>query len=121
MPFGEYLRGLREKRGRRQTEIAAAAGIGQTYLSDLERGVGTNPSREVLTGLARALNVPLADMMQAAWGEVRPELTYSVDLPRPIAGLIQNYGQYLTERDWERVAAYGEGLVAERVERAAQM
>lgn len=53
------LRTLRRTRGLTQAELAARAGVDRSYVSLLERGQRWNPSREVLTALARVLEVPL--------------------------------------------------------------
>lgn len=54
------LRAWRRFRGLTQAQLAARAGIGQGYLSDLETGGGKEPSRMTLHFLARALGVPAA-------------------------------------------------------------
>ena len=52
------IRVVREWRGLSQAGLSAAAGIGQGYLSDLEKGRRRGPA-ELMKKLARALNVPL--------------------------------------------------------------
>ncbi len=52
------LKALRVWRGMTQVQLADAAGIGQSYLSELE-GRAKTGSPETLAGLAQALNVPL--------------------------------------------------------------
>ncbi|GLI91842.1 helix-turn-helix domain-containing protein [Methylocystis echinoides] len=51
------IRALREWKGVRQRELAARAGLGQGYLSDIERG-RTHGSPEARANIARALDVP---------------------------------------------------------------
>jgi len=70
--FGQQLRELRKRRGFSQAQLAAAAGVRQTYISALERGGRTNPSREVLQSLARVLGVPLPELAEAAWRDRAP-------------------------------------------------
>jgi hypothetical protein len=52
------LEALRRWRGLSQSALAAAAGVGQGYLSDLENRRRTG-APETLTRLARALDVPV--------------------------------------------------------------
>lgn len=60
--FGERLRGLREARGQSATELAGRAELSRRYLFEAEAG-RANPSLEVLARLARALGVPLAELL----------------------------------------------------------
>ena len=56
--IGERIRAARKARRMGQVELAAAAGIGQGYLSEIERGEKT-PSDEVLERLVAALGMTL--------------------------------------------------------------
>jgi transcriptional regulator with XRE-family HTH domain len=76
--FGERLRWWRKRRGLSQLELAGAAGTSQRHLSFLESG-RTAPSRQMVLGLAAALNLPLRQQnvllaaagFAAAWKEGR--------------------------------------------------
>ncbi len=57
---GELLKRWRGRRGRSQLDLALDAGISQKHLSFVETGRST-PSRQVLVGLADALDVPLRE------------------------------------------------------------
>jgi transcriptional regulator with XRE-family HTH domain len=59
---------LRRARGLTIEDLASAAGMHTTYLSQIERGV-CNPSWHKLCSLARALEVPLATLAQDAEDE----------------------------------------------------
>jgi len=59
------LRYLRLHRRLTQQELARLAGIGQTYISELEHNKRSNPSIEVLGNLARGLNVSLEVLLEA--------------------------------------------------------
>ena len=61
------IRVLREFRGHTQLKFAAAVGIAQGYLSDLEAGKRKGPLQLHQT-IARALNVPLELLAPAAGG-----------------------------------------------------
>jgi transcriptional regulator with XRE-family HTH domain len=49
------LIGLREAANMTQRQLAKIMGVGQPYISELERGVYTNPSVAVLSRWVRAL------------------------------------------------------------------
>lgn len=56
--LGATIRGLRRQRGMSLQELATASGISIGMLSQVERDL-VNPTVRVLTGIRRALNVPL--------------------------------------------------------------
>jgi transcriptional regulator with XRE-family HTH domain len=70
---------LRDRRGTRtQADVAAAAGISRSYLSELETGVHTNPPRHILLRLAEALDIGPAALLAVAGHPVAPG-----DMPDP--------------------------------------
>lgn len=81
--IGKRVHALREARGLEQDELAELAGLSQTYVSRLERGLIPNPKLYDLTALVVALGAELTDVI-ASTGEranfidqlmQRPELT----------------------------------------------
>lgn len=70
-PLGTRLREIREIRGQSLRGLAASAGISAAYLQKLERGDVRQPSPGVLHKLAKALEVPYADLMELA-GHIVP-------------------------------------------------
>lgn len=60
--LAQNLQKLRRAKGLSQEAFAHEAGIHRTYVSDLERGA-RNPTIEVVDRLARALSVPLGDLL----------------------------------------------------------
>jgi transcriptional regulator with XRE-family HTH domain len=59
---GEALRRRRQAQGRTLREVAAAAGVSLTYLSEVERG-RKEASSEVLEAICSALDLILADLL----------------------------------------------------------
>ena len=59
-PVGTLLRRWRDARGRSQLELALDMGVSQRHISFIESG-RSSPSRALLLGLAKALDVPLRD------------------------------------------------------------
>jgi transcriptional regulator with XRE-family HTH domain len=58
--LGQLLRHWRDVRGRSQLNLALDAGMSQRHLSFVESGRST-PSRQVLTSIAQALDIPLRE------------------------------------------------------------
>lgn len=63
--LGHAIRRLRRERCLTMLTLAHNAGMHPTYLSAIERGK-RNPTWEKLTGLAEALDVPLARIVEVA-------------------------------------------------------
>ena len=61
--LGQRLHELRDKADLSLRELAKKVGISSPFLSDIELG-RRFPSEEILAKLAKALNVPLADLKQ---------------------------------------------------------
>jgi transcriptional regulator with XRE-family HTH domain len=61
--FGRSIRRLRKQRGLTQEDLAEKSRISRNYISDIERGV-RNPGLLALVDLARALKVPLRELVE---------------------------------------------------------
>lgn len=59
---GEKIKELRELKGFSISSLASKIGISKGYLSDIEKGVKTNPSTDALEKIATALNVNVSDL-----------------------------------------------------------
>jgi XRE family transcriptional regulator of biofilm formation len=57
------LKAIRLKKGLTQDQIAKAAGVTRFYVSQLEGGLRKNPSLPVLKRLAKALGVPVTELL----------------------------------------------------------
>ncbi len=62
---GQQLRQERHRRGERISDVASRAGVSPQYLSELERG-RKDPSSEMLSALAGALELPLRLLLESA-------------------------------------------------------
>ena len=58
------IRKLRESKDMNQVDLAKKSGVAQGYISDLEAGEKTNPGLDVLKKLARALGVPVTELLE---------------------------------------------------------
>jgi transcriptional regulator with XRE-family HTH domain len=61
--IGLVLKRLREAKGLSQLELAKRAKVAQAYLSELEAGQKKNPGIETLRKLAKALGVPVTELL----------------------------------------------------------
>ncbi len=62
--LGRVLRTLREEKGWTQNELAEKASIERSYLAQLETGTRVNPTIAVLKRLAKALRVPVTELLE---------------------------------------------------------
>ncbi len=58
------MRLLRDEKGWSQAELAKRADVTDAYIAQLETGARENPSLEVLKRLARALGVPVTELLE---------------------------------------------------------
>jgi transcriptional regulator with XRE-family HTH domain len=64
-PLGLWLRAVRAEQGLSQRGLADRAGISRSYLCDIERGRGSQPSIETLDRLAAALGQSRNELLRA--------------------------------------------------------
>ena len=57
------LKTLREEKGLTQVDLANKAKVERTYIVKLESGDKKNPSLDILKKLAKALGVPVTDLL----------------------------------------------------------
>ena len=62
--LGQVVKMLRETKSLTQIELAKRANVSQGYLAAIERGLKRNPSLEVLRRLAKALGVPVTELLE---------------------------------------------------------
>ncbi len=62
--LGTVVRRLREGRQLTQVALAQQAHVSQGYLAALEVGLKTNPSLATLKKLAKALRVPVTELLE---------------------------------------------------------
>ncbi|MDQ4044460.1 MAG: helix-turn-helix domain-containing protein [Chloroflexota bacterium] len=65
-PLGQWLRSIRSDQGMSQRGLADRAGISRSYLCDIERGRGAQPSIETIDRLAVALGYSRNDLLRAS-------------------------------------------------------
>lgn len=61
--LSEVIKTLRTQRGLTQAQVARKAGVTKNYITMLERGERKNPSLDIMKKIARALGVPLTELL----------------------------------------------------------
>lgn len=64
--LGVWVRQSRNQQGMSQRQLADAAGLSRSYVCDIERGRGNEPSLNTLDKLAGALGASRSDLMKAS-------------------------------------------------------
>jgi transcriptional regulator with XRE-family HTH domain len=64
--FGAYLRRLRQEQKLTLREVEKMAGVSNSYLALIERGLRKPPGADVLKKLAPVYNVPVKDLLREA-------------------------------------------------------
>lgn len=72
MDVGDRIRRIREERGLSQRRLAQLAGIGQSFLSQVERGE-KDPGIKTLLNICKALNVSIAHLFEDG-GDLPPHI-----------------------------------------------
>jgi transcriptional regulator with XRE-family HTH domain len=67
-PVGARIRAIRKAQKRTQVEVASAAGMSQSYYTDIENGKKT-PNLERYSAIATALNVSVGDIVDPSRAE----------------------------------------------------
>jgi transcriptional regulator with XRE-family HTH domain len=62
--LGRVIKTLREAKGLSQVELAKQAKVARPYLVRLESGERKNPSLDILKRLAKALGVPVTELLE---------------------------------------------------------
>lgn len=65
-PLGAWVREVRTEQGLSQRGLADRSGLSRSYLCDIERGRGTQPSMETLDKLSAALGFSRNEVLRAA-------------------------------------------------------
>lgn len=111
------VRELREAAGLSREDLARRADVTYAYIRKLEEGGGKRPEHGALSRVAASLGVSVDALLEGA--PVPSDLPGTADMPPLLAATIQRLGRYLTQRDWELVSAYLEGLAAQRAQARA--
>ncbi|CAN5309509.1 hypothetical protein BH24CHL2_BH24CHL2_1700 [soil metagenome] len=65
-PLGAWVRSVRTEQAMSQRGLADRAGLSRSYLCDIERGRGSQPSMETLDKLSAALGLSRNELLRAA-------------------------------------------------------
>ena len=87
---------LREKRGISQAQLAKAAGMSRSYLSQIEHGRYKSPSADIMYRIASALGTTIADILEEQIIAVAGNYQ---TVPAPLRELVRTKGELLDIRD----------------------
>jgi transcriptional regulator with XRE-family HTH domain len=93
--FGRGIRALRQRRRWRQTDLANAAGVGESVVTRVERGMGSSIAPRKLDALAQALGARL-DLRLSYNGEALDRL-----LDADHAAIVNQLAELLPPWGWE--------------------
>ena len=82
--LGGKVRTLREAHGWSQEQLARKSGLSRGHISVIELRKDTHPRADVLMKLARAFNIPIEELYQAAGYEVGTKVEKRVETPEEI-------------------------------------
>jgi transcriptional regulator with XRE-family HTH domain len=107
--FGQRVRERREIEGWSQEKLANTVGISRNYLSQIERGIATNLSWQLVQRLASVLGLREETFSrQQDWSSIPPslrEFAEEADLPQGdvemLAGIQYRGKQPSTAEEWE--------------------
>lgn len=107
--FGQFISEQRKKHSMESQEFAEALGISGAYLSQLERGVRTNPSVELLDKIAMVLCLnqieteTLYDLYAKVSGQISPDLAVYVSSSETVRQALRTARDAnATEEDWKQ-------------------
>jgi transcriptional regulator with XRE-family HTH domain len=98
--IGRILRAVRQRRGLRQSDVAATIGVGQTMISRLERGRLESVGLATLRRVAMELDVSIT--ISANWRGGQGDRL----LDRAHAAIVDHVIKTLTELEWEIVPEF---------------
>ena len=115
--LGEWVRKARLAQGLSQRQLADQSGLSRSYVCDIERGRGAEPSLATLDKLSMALGISRSDLMQAAGlidkalvpresDEERRLLSVYRDLSEDGQMQIMRYARFLhhEEHNWQQAS-----------------
>ena len=121
--LGKVIRDYRKAHGLKQQTLADRAHIRQSELSEIENGIRTNLTTELLGRLAAALGVPIEELLKAAAADI-PTPVYELQvqgLPEPLVQELIEVWPRLTVEDREALLAMHRAILARyRVEPASE-
>jgi transcriptional regulator with XRE-family HTH domain len=103
--IGEWIRATRKELGISQRALADSAGLSRSYLCDIERGRGTQPSVQTMDKLAEALGASRSDLLRAAGVIEEAGGPRHTDLERRLLSVLRDLSE-AGQRDVVRYARF---------------
>jgi transcriptional regulator with XRE-family HTH domain len=100
-----WIRQTRKELGVSQRALADAAGLSRSYLCDIERGRGTQPSVTTLDKLAEALGASRSELLRAAGVIEQPVEPRHTEVERKLLAVLRDLSE-AGQRDVVRYARF---------------
>ncbi len=107
--LGSWIRATRQVQGISQRQLAERSTLSRSYLCDIERGRGAQPSVTTIDKLAKALGATRAELMQAAGLIDSPAAPRETDPERRLLAIVRD----LSETSQAAVTKFAKFLQAE--------
>jgi transcriptional regulator with XRE-family HTH domain len=91
IPIGQNVKRLRAAAGMTQQDLAVAAGLSTSVVSQIEQGTNADPRMNTLAALAKALGVSVDELMRE--GPAPPAPQAEPPLPKPKKGTRKRKGK----------------------------
>ena len=100
LTFGQFISEQRQKHSMESQELAKALGISGAYLSQLERGVRTNPSTELLNKIETET---LYDLYAKVSRQISPDIAVYISSSETVQQALRTARDAnATEEDWKQ-------------------
>ena len=100
LTFGQFISEQRQKHSMESQELAKALGISGAYLSQLERGVRTNPSTELLDKIETET---LYDLYAKVSRQISPDIAVYISSSETVRQALRTARDAnATEEDWKQ-------------------
>lgn len=114
MEFGEYLRKIRKEKGLSLREAAKRSGISHPYLSQLETGKNTQPTKEIINKIAKGLGTPNGNLLMLA-GYIDDPFDHIDNNKAKISFYVDKYEKVIDENGGETTYAIPPGEAIRRL------
>ena len=103
--IGHRIKKIRTQRNLSLSELAESAGVAKSYLSNVERGIQSNPSIQFIEKMAATLKVPVHSLLFGESGSedrLDPEWTLLVQEAMASGVDKEQFKEFLEYQKWKK-------------------
>lgn len=108
--LGSNIRRIRKSLGISINKLSTLSGISLGYLSDLENNKSSNPTKETLEKIAKALGVPVEKLLEDSSKDNNKETEYNIRIKDPNIRAIARAGEKMTPEEAAELRRFAERL-----------